>query len=90
MKARHRDTDRETEGLWFGRVLSSGQRTMQGWHRLCPVPEGIECHMVPLMSRASLEGDVGHKACVHVLFLSAFVHVLVRSSVCMTIRTRHT
>lgn len=40
------------------RVLSSGQRTMQSWHSQSLVPEGIECHMVPLTSGASPEGDV--------------------------------
>lgn len=36
------------------------------------MPEGIECHMVPLMSRASLEGDVGHNACRRVCICVCF------------------
>ncbi|KAI9539593.1 hypothetical protein NQZ68_005675 [Dissostichus eleginoides] len=57
-----RDKDRGREGPRLWRVLSSGQRTMQSWQSRGLVPEGIECHMVPLMSRASLEGDEGHNA----------------------------
>lgn len=69
---------RRGEGRRFGRVLSSGQRTMQSWQSRCLVPEGIECHMVPLMSWASLEGDVGHNArwrvCLCLLFVRGCVY----------------
>ena len=71
----------EEKGPRLGRVLSSGQRTMRSWHSRCLVPEGIECHMVPLMSRASLEGDVGHNACTRVcLCLLVCTHVYVHTN----------
>lgn len=77
MKERRRNKNGGREEPPFGRVLSSGQRTMQSWHSRCLVPEGIVCHMVPLMSRASPAGDVGHNTCTHVcvcLLLCTRVH----------------
>lgn len=78
VKDRKKTRDRGRVGPWFGHVLSSGQRTMQSWQSHCLVPEGIECHMVPLMSRASLEGDVGHNAC-----MSVYLCRLLCSHVCI-------
>lgn len=72
--------ERRWEGPRFGHVLSSGLRTMQRWQSRSLVPEGMECHMVPLLSGASPEGDVDHNVCARV-FVSPFVHALVRKRV---------
>jgi len=58
-------TEEERGAMALARAL---QRAEDNAELAEPVPRarGNRCHMVPLTSRASLEGDVGHDACTRV------------------------
>lgn len=59
---------KQAEKAFFGR----GQRTMQLWQSLSLVPEGIECHMVPLHEQGQPGGGCGPQCMRTCVFVSAF------------------